>query len=153
MGLGAGATHSSASAALSGAIRRDKDQSVRATAVWAAGSIGDPAAIEALTSALGDSDPEVRERAAWAIGSCGPDAAPAALLKALSDQNPDVRLSAAWALYTIRDTDAVTALDAAFRHENQRRGAARHYPRARRNGRSFGGCTTEAGQLSRPGNP
>jgi HEAT repeat protein len=98
-------------------VRQDKDAKVRATAVWAAGEIGDESAVPALVGVLADPDPDVRERAAWAIGTCHPDRAPVELLRALGDKDRDVRLSTAWALYNIRDPEAVDEIDAAFRVE------------------------------------
>jgi beta-lactamase regulating signal transducer with metallopeptidase domain len=106
-----------ATAALVKAMRQDRDPKVRATAVWALGSIGDPAAVEALAGVLSDADASLRELAAWSIGSCEPNRAPAALVAALADRERDVRESVAWALYQIEDADAAGALDAALRRE------------------------------------
>ena len=49
------------------AARQDRDPHVRATAVWALGSIGDGTAVETLVGFLADSDAALREVAAWSI--------------------------------------------------------------------------------------
>jgi beta-lactamase regulating signal transducer with metallopeptidase domain len=113
----AGARRNSiASTAVAKAIK-DKDPKVRETAVWAAGTIGDEAALGALIGALGDADPETRADAAWSIGTIGPDQAPAALVGLLKDSDKDVRETTAWALYSIRDETAADAMMAAFEKE------------------------------------
>ncbi|HTO73494.1 MAG TPA: HEAT repeat domain-containing protein, partial [Gemmatimonadales bacterium] len=104
-------------AALTKAIRTDKNPRVRATAVWAAGSSGDDSAIDALTSVLADPDPDVRELAAWGIGNCRPDKAPPALLNGLKDSESSVRLATTWALYNIRDPQSADAIEQAFPHQ------------------------------------
>jgi HEAT repeat protein len=119
--LAAAPHRSTVSAALARAVRMDRDQNVRRTAVWALASGGecerDADAISALVLSLGDAEARVRELAAWASGTCRPTQAPGALVKALSDESRDVRIAAAWALYTIADPTAVPALDSAFRRE------------------------------------
>jgi beta-lactamase regulating signal transducer with metallopeptidase domain len=108
--------NSAASAAVAKAIK-DKDPKVRETAVWAAGSIGDEAALPALTAALGDADQETRAMAAWSIGSIGPDKAPAGLVNLLKDSDNEVRETVAWVLFVIRDESTADALMAAFEKE------------------------------------
>ncbi len=95
----------------------DKTPSVRQTAAWAAGSIGDISAVPALAGLLGDADADTRELAAWSIGSCGPEHAPATLVRLLSDANPSVRLSAAWALREIGDPASADEIESALRRE------------------------------------
>jgi beta-lactamase regulating signal transducer with metallopeptidase domain len=107
-----------ASAAVTKALK-DKEPRVRETAVWAAGSMGDEAALPGLIAALGDADPDIRGSAAWSIGSIGPDRAPAPLVNLLKDSDKDVRETVAWALYTIRDASTADALMTAFEQEQE----------------------------------
>ena len=109
---------SPATAALAQAVQHDSDPQVRRTALWALGSIGDAAALDAMTPGLASSDPDVRDMAAWAIGSAGPDKAPAALVHALGDSSTDVRESVVWALYSIGDPATAAPLAEAFHRES-----------------------------------
>ncbi len=102
--------------ALTGAAQA-QDASLRRTAIWAIGNIGDPSSIEALLPALKSEDAGVRAMAAWAIGSTEPRQAPAPLVSALQDSDAKVRRTVTWALYTIEDPSTLPALEAAFAKE------------------------------------
>ena len=99
---------------------RDADTQVRAAAVTALGSLGDPRAVEALARALRtDTDARVREMAAQSLGEIEDARAVPALAAALrEDREAGVRNKAAWALGEIEDAAAVDALGAALRDAN-----------------------------------
>lgn len=94
-----------------------QDASLRRTAIWAIGNIGDASSMDAVLPALKSDDAGVRSMAAWAIGSMEPQKAPAPLLGALQDSDPRVRRTATWALYSIEDPASLPALEAAFAQE------------------------------------
>jgi HEAT repeat protein len=71
---------------------------VRRAAAEALGQIGDPRAVEALTSALDDESAAARQAAAEALGQIGDPDAVEPLIGALNDQNAKVRVAAAAAL-------------------------------------------------------
>ena len=99
---------------------------VRASAAEALGTLGNPAALPALLTALSDENETVRRAAAAALDTLGdPDALPA-LITALSDENETVRRAAASALDTLGDPAALPALITALSDENEtvRRAAA-----------------------------
>ncbi len=87
--------------ALTAAIR-DKDRSVRWSAIDALGNLGPPSkeAVPALIEALQDADVVLRWKAAEALGSIGPEAKGAVptLTKALQDESCIVRMQVALAL-------------------------------------------------------
>ena len=98
----------------------DREVQVRATAVSALGSLGDPRAVEALARALRtDTDARVREMAAHALGEIeDPRAVPALAAAVREDREAAVRNKAAWALGEIEDGAGVEALTAALRDAN-----------------------------------
>lgn len=97
--------------ALSNALARDADPSVRKTAAWALGEIEDSRAVNALVTALkSDKDVEVRKTAAWALGEIESPLAIDGLGAALKDASPEVRKTAVWALGEIEDSRAVPVL-------------------------------------------
>jgi beta-lactamase regulating signal transducer with metallopeptidase domain len=102
------------------AALRDASVSVRKTAAWSLGNIGDRRAVEPLVAALSDASPEVRTRAVWAIGNVEPKQAPSRLVAMLSDRDPRVRELTAWALFNIEDPAAAPALQAALRAEQDK---------------------------------
>ena len=80
-------------------LMRDPEARVRRRAALAAGRVGLPDAIEALSALVAeDADPEVRQIAAFALGLIGDLAARPALMAALKDPNPIVQGRAAQAL-------------------------------------------------------
>ena len=95
----------------------DADSQVRAAAVTALGSLGDPRAVEALARAVRtDTDARVREMAAHSLGQLEDARAVPALSAALrEDRDAGVRNKAAWALGQIEDGAAVDALGVALR--------------------------------------
>ena len=99
------------------AAAASQDPSLRRTAIWALGNVGDEASLDAVLPALKSDDAKVRAMAAWAIGSMEPDKAPAPLLSALQDSDSKVRRTATWALYSIEDPASLPALEAAFAKE------------------------------------
>ncbi len=99
------------------AAAASQDPSLRRTAIWAFGNVGDEASLDAVLPALKSDDAKVRAMAAWAIGSIEPDKAPAPLMNALQDSDPKVRRTATWALYSIEDPASLPALEAAFAKE------------------------------------
>ncbi len=99
------------------AAAASQDPSLRRTAIWALGNVGDEASLDAVLPALKSDDAKVRAMAAWAIGSMEPDKAPAPLLNALQDSDSKVRRTATWALYSIEDPASLPALEAAFAKE------------------------------------
>jgi HEAT repeat protein/beta-lactamase regulating signal transducer with metallopeptidase domain len=103
-------------AALSNALRTDKDASVRRAAAWALGQIGDAKAVPALNDALkGDSDIEVRRTAAWASGQIGSATSVDALAAAIRESDKELRSTAVWALGQIGEASAVPALSSAIK--------------------------------------
>ncbi len=99
------------------AAAASQDPSLRRTAIWAFGNVGDEASLDAVLPALKSDDAKVRAMAAWAIGSIEPDKAPAPLMNALQDSDPKVRRTATWALYSIEDPASLPALEAAVAKE------------------------------------
>ena len=93
-----------ATAALGLALTSDKDAAVRTFSAEALGTIGDPAALDNLSTALG-ADPEatVRRAAALAIAYIGAQARTAVpeLEKALTDEEIGVRAASAYAIARI----------------------------------------------------
>ncbi|HOP66117.1 MAG TPA: HEAT repeat domain-containing protein [Methanoregulaceae archaeon] len=83
--------------------------SIRWRAAIALGNQGDPAAVDALISALSDENDHVREEAAEALGKIADPRAVPALIDALEDSQRGVRLRAVKALGTMGDS-AVPAL-------------------------------------------
>jgi cyclophilin family peptidyl-prolyl cis-trans isomerase/HEAT repeat protein len=92
------------------ALLRDPDRGIRRRAALAAGRIGSPAAVVALTPLLADPEVEVRQMAAFALGLIGDRAAVDALLAALKDPEAVVRARAAEALGNIGDARAAPAI-------------------------------------------
>ena len=74
------------------------------------GSLGDPAAVAALSDTLDDPDSSVRLAAAFALQRLGDPAAVPALIDALDDGDPWVRLTAVEALAEIGDPRAAARL-------------------------------------------
>jgi HEAT repeat protein len=112
--------NSAAVAALSSAIRSDANESVRKTAVWALGQVGDEYAVDPLVDVLGDKSKEIRMRAAWSIGNLGPKQAPRALVMMLRDSDPEVRELTAWALYQIEDPSTADEMNTALKSETNK---------------------------------
>jgi len=106
--------------ALVAALRGDADKDVRETAVWSLGNIGDRSSADALAAALSDQSPEIRKRAAWALGNSNLRQAPRQLIAMLSDKDPEVREITAWALFQIEDPSAISGLEAALSHEQDK---------------------------------
>ena len=106
--------------ALTAAVRGDSDKDVRETAVWALGNIGDRSSADALAAALSDPDPEIRRRAAWALGNTDLKQAPRQLIAQLNDKDPEMREITAWALFQIEDPAAISGLEAALAHEQNK---------------------------------
>ncbi|HEU4457242.1 MAG TPA: HEAT repeat domain-containing protein, partial [Longimicrobium sp.] len=103
-------------AALSNALRTDRDPRVREAAAWALGQIEDAAAVPALSEALtGDREAGVRRTAAWALGQIEDGRAVDGLVRALRDSDAEVRATAVWALGQIEDPRALPALTTALR--------------------------------------
>jgi HEAT repeat protein/beta-lactamase regulating signal transducer with metallopeptidase domain len=98
-------------AALSAALRTDKDPTVRRAAAWALGQIGDDKGVAALSDAIkSDSDLEVRRTSVWAVGQIGSAAATPALAVAVRDNDKDLRANAVWAIGQIGDASGVAVL-------------------------------------------
>ena len=89
---------------------KDENFSVRSSAAYALGVIGDAQAIPPLIDALKDEDSRVRIRAAYALGRIGDAQAIPPLIDALKDENSRVRWSAADALGGIGDAQAIPPL-------------------------------------------
>ena len=95
----------------------DEHWDVRRRAAWELGSIGDPA-VKPLIHALNDERWDVRRKAAWALGNIKAPRAIEPLIHALEDERADVREQAAWALGALRDLRAVEPLIQALTDEN-----------------------------------
>lgn len=80
--------------ALEGALRDDKDSSVRAAAAVSLADIEGREALPALLVAVEDEDPLVRQMAITALGEIGDARATERLRRALSDERPEVRFQA-----------------------------------------------------------
>ena len=101
---------------------RAEDAETREKAAWALGRLGEPAATEAVLTALvaylKDTDSDVRLSAASALGELGEPAATeavlAALIVCLKDTDSNVRLSAASALGELGEPAATEAVLAAL---------------------------------------
>jgi beta-lactamase regulating signal transducer with metallopeptidase domain len=102
------------------AALRDASVSVRKTAAWSLGNIGDRRAVEPLVAALADANADVRARAVWSLGNVEPKEAPRQLVAMLRDSDPKVRELTAWALYEIEDPSTAPALQAALRAEQDK---------------------------------
>jgi len=100
------------------AVEEDTDKEVRATGVWAMGTVGGESVIPALSAALEHEDPRVRVLACDGLRHLNAHAAEAvpALAEALSCQDPEVRKWAAIGLgeKAPRDKHAIRALAAAL---------------------------------------
>jgi len=83
-------------------VLRDGESADRMAAAEALAAFG-PAALPALTEALGDADPRLRMWAAYTLGILGDTRAVPALTRALDDADPGVVKWAAAALRRIRD--------------------------------------------------
>lgn len=81
------------------------------------GQIGDPAAIEGLSTALSDISMWVRKAAAEALGQIGDPSAIPALTRALYDDDPAVQDSAENALRRIGTPSALTAIEDSYEDE------------------------------------
>ena len=92
------------------ALLRDGDRGIRRRAALAAGRIGLPASVPALSGLLGDPEPEVRQMAAFGLGLIADRSAVEALVAALADPEPVVRARAAEALGQIGDARAAPAV-------------------------------------------
>jgi len=77
---------------------KDKDSSVRYSAAYALGKIGNSRAVEPLISCLKDESSSVRSSAADALGKIGDSRAVKPLVACLKDQDPSVRYFAEDAL-------------------------------------------------------
>ena len=98
-------------AALSNALRTDKDASVRRSAAWALGQIEHVGGVPALSDAVkSDSDMEVRRTSAWALGQIEAESGVAPLVAVLRDADAELRSTAVWALGEIESASAVPAL-------------------------------------------
>jgi HEAT repeat protein len=108
------------------ALGYEKDSSVRKSATYALGKIGDARAVEPLTKALNDADSDVRRDAAKALGKIGDRRAVELLTRALNDSREYVRMNVAIALGKIGDVRAVEPLTKALNDSNSevRSGAA-----------------------------
>ena len=91
------------------ALKDTRFVSIRWRAAIALGNQGDPAAVDALISALSDENDHVREEAAEALGKIADTRAVPALINALEDPQRGVRLRAIKALGSMGDS-AVPAL-------------------------------------------
>jgi HEAT repeat protein len=80
------------------------------TVLEALGTLGDPAAIDALEIYAGNRSPDVRRRAVRSLGVIKDDKAVPPLLVALGDAAPDVRAAAADALAARKETKAAPRL-------------------------------------------
>ncbi|HEX9203697.1 MAG TPA: HEAT repeat domain-containing protein, partial [Vicinamibacteria bacterium] len=74
------------------------DPETRVYALWALGTIGDPAALPELVARAHDEDAGLRKTAVHALGGFSGEEAHAALLAGLGDATEDVRWNAALAL-------------------------------------------------------
>ncbi len=83
-------------------VLRDGESADRMVAAEALAAFG-PAALPALTEALGDADPRLRMWAAYTLGMLRDPRAIPALTRALDDGDPGVVKWAAAALHRIRD--------------------------------------------------
>ena len=76
----------------------DPDSETRISAIWALGSIGDPAATPPLIQLYASDDPGIRKMTVYALGALPGDAQIRTLQTALNDTATDVRWNAAVAL-------------------------------------------------------
>lgn len=90
-------------------VLHDTETSVRVSAAFALGVIGDPRAVDPLIGALQDQDSPVRAAAAEALMRIGDVRAIAPLISAMSDQDASVRLAVAEALWQMTSSPAVQA--------------------------------------------
>ena len=95
---------------------RHQDPRIRRYLALALGRLGDPAAIPALTEALGDEDAETRLYAVWSLGALKDRAALPSLLPLLGSDDPGMVKVAAYAIGTIGDASAVGALEPLLDH-------------------------------------
>ena len=90
-------------------IRRAKRTGLQRNVCVALGNIGDPAAVPALTRALGEQDTMVRSHAAWALGRIGGREAVDDLVRALrSEDDAAVRSEIQVALDDARRPEAAS---------------------------------------------
>jgi hypothetical protein len=97
---------------------KDKEASVRSSAAFALGKIGNPTAVSALVQALEDKEPSVGENASYALGSIGNSTAVNALIDVLTHEDSIVYESAALALGALGNAAAVDGLVKAFKGED-----------------------------------
>lgn len=88
----------------------DGDSETVISAIWALGSLGDPAVVPALERMYGSSDPGIRKMTVYALGALPGDAQRHVLATALSDPAADVQWNAAVALARHKDRDGVPVL-------------------------------------------
>ena len=112
--------HASGAVDALAAALKDPSVSVRKTAAWSLGNIGDRRAVEPLVAALADANADVRARAVWGLGNVTPKEAPRQLVAMLRDSDPHVRELTAWALFEIEDPSTAPALQAALRAEQDK---------------------------------
>jgi HEAT repeat protein len=91
---------------------RDADPRVRRYLGLSLGELGDPRAVDALTSALSDPDEQTTIYAAWALGSIGDRRAAPGLLPLLDNPDAGLRKIAAYALGSIDAPEALAPLRA-----------------------------------------
>ena len=90
---------------------------VRCSAIWALGVIGDLSAMPALKKLLKDNNNDVSAFAAQALGTIGKKAVPT-LIAFLNDEDARIRMQAAQQLGRIRDKVAVPALIKALKDDS-----------------------------------
>ncbi len=76
----------------------DADSEARISAIWALGSLGDPAAVAPIEQLYGSDDPGIRKMVVYSLGAIPDGRSSKVLETALNDPAPDVQWNAAVAL-------------------------------------------------------
>ena len=113
---------------LAGAARQTDDRLARLHGIWGLGQLGrqNPGALDQLLPLLADADEEVRAQAAKVLGDARFERAYEPLVKRLADDAPRVRFFAALAVGKLGRPEAVSAVIAMLRENDDRDAYLRH---------------------------